>query len=121
MPASRLDLTDSMRMEQGATWELGIGWTDDDEVIRDLSSSWTAELVIADREGGIELTSVDQSSGIVLSDGSSGVNISITVSATKAALLTEKKCYYELRLTKLGAVTRLLQGCVEVSLMTEAP
>ena len=122
-PATIYELNDVKRFEQGDQWEWGFLWYDADGAIRDLSSGWTAEMIIANSQGSATVTSVDQAAGITLSDGSSGVNVAIIFAAAKTVLLTEKKMYYQLRLTRTSDTKpfRIFQGCVEVNLQTPSP
>ena len=123
MPANIHQLQDVSRFEQGAQWEMGVGWDDADGDIRDLSSGWTATFVVADKQAGTAYTTRTESAGITLSDGSSGVNIVIFIVDTETVKLLKKEVYYQLELTRTSdsKVFRLMQGCAENNLQTPAP
>jgi len=124
MPAGTLNLEGALRIEQGASYRLGVAWRDTAGVLRDLSTGWTARLQVRLRRQSptamLSLTS-DPDGGIRLTNGalepgeSHPTNIKIHVSPVRSAELKAERACYDLELALGNEVIRLLEGTVQIS------
>lgn len=109
MPAGLYNLV----IEQGETALRTITWEDEDGANPDLSSGWTASLVVSDRVGGTSLLELTEGSGITLA--ADGV-VEVEFSAVQTAALTAGDGYWHLDLTRTatGRVYRILKGVARI-------
>ena len=111
MTAGILNLT----VEQGATFSRVITWRDANEAAINLTG-YTARMQ-ARRSIGAGSTFINlttENGGITL--GGAAGTITLTISATDTAALTEQSGHYDLEVVSAGGVvTRLLQGEITVS------
>ena len=96
-------------IEQGASAIRNVTWTDEDGNTPDLSTGYTAELVIADDYETAAALTLTDSSGITL--GASG-SIVFSITATQSAALDAGAYVWRLDITHTasGRVDRILKG-----------
>jgi hypothetical protein len=121
MPASKYNLKNSYRIEQGASFWWRLLWKEHavDLTGKDLTT-WSARMQIRERVDStaalVSLTSGIEG-GITLTDGTGDSNIEIYMTPDQTELLNVENCVYDLELEDdSGDVFRLLEGSVSVSL-----
>jgi hypothetical protein len=115
MPAGRYDLL----IEQGATYTRIFTWKDSGKVVISNVGYTTAMQIRATPDATTTLaTSAGVSPTITITLGGADGKITITISATTTAAFTFESAVWDLTmtLTSTGAVTRLLEGEVKLSL-----
>jgi hypothetical protein len=125
MPAAQFDLTGKYKIEQGATYKLGLRYKNRDGTIVNLSN-WFAKMQARYRTDAEEtIFSVDShvpndyaNGGIILSDGASETpNIVIIVPQSQTSLITIRKGVYDIVLTSPDNLAiRVMEGVVEIDL-----
>jgi len=110
MAAGTLDFT----IEQGATFNLLLTWKIDDTPVN--ITNWTARLAArVDVEDSEVILSLTTSNGGITLGGAAGT-ISLNQTATQTAVLPAGTYVYDLELiSAVGAVTRLVQGELNIS------
>jgi hypothetical protein len=110
MAAGTLDFT----IEQGATFNLLLTWKIDGTPVN--ITNWTARLAArVDVEDSEVILSLTTSNGGITLGGAAGT-ISLDQTATQTALLPGGTYVYDLELiSAVGAVTRLVQGELDIS------
>jgi len=110
MAAGTLDFT----IEQGATFNLLLTWKIDGTPVN--ITNWTARLAArVDVEDTEVILSLTTSNGGITLGGAAGT-ISLNQTATQTALLPAGTYVYDLELiSAVGAVTRLVQGELNIS------
>jgi hypothetical protein len=110
MAAGTLDFT----IEQGATFNLLLTWKIDGTPVN--ITNWTARLAArVDVEDSEVILSLTTSNGGITLGGAAGT-ISLNQTATQTALLPAGTYVYDLELiSAVGAVTRLVQGELDIS------
>lgn len=110
MAAGTLDFT----IEQGATFNLLLTWKIDDVPVN--ITNWTARLQArVDVEDSEVILSLTTANGGITLGGAAGT-ISLDQTATQTALLPAGDYVYDLELISgVGAVTRLVQGELNIS------
>jgi hypothetical protein len=110
MAAGTLDFT----IEQGATFNLLLTWKIDGTPVN--ITNWTARLAArVDVEDSEVILSLTTSNGGITLGGAAGT-ISLNQTATQTALLPAGTYVYDLELVSaVGAVTRLVQGELNIS------
>lgn len=103
-------------IEQGATYRLPLAWKTSAGAAVDLTG-YTARMQVRRKVDADEaLLNLTTENGGVALGGTAGT-ITVTASDTLTAALTVKSGVYDLELRDAaGVVTRLLQGCVTISL-----
>lgn len=115
----------SFIIEQGATLDLSLTWSDSEGTPVDLdgySARMHIRPTVESETIYLALSSSLESDGTGISlNGSDGVtplssgSISIYISAVTSSLLTFNEAYYDLELEKNGYVVRLIEGQVRLS------
>ena len=108
--------THDITIEQGATFTLSLVWKDPTDVPYDLTG-YTARMQVRKAFGTADpMLSLTSTDGDIVLGGVDGT-IVVTASATATAAMDGNQGVYDLELVAPGgAVTRLLQGVVEISL-----
>jgi len=121
MPATKYDLKDTRRIEQGASYWWDLLWKDDaeDEHGKDLAA-WSARMQIREKKDSptalLSLTS-EVDGAITLGDGQGDANISIYLTPELTDQLTVMSAVYDLELVDTNDdVFRLLEGSIAISL-----
>lgn len=119
MPAVTYPIT----VEQGATYDLQVTWTEPDGTAISLAG-YTAHMQIRDDPSGALLIDLTSGGGLTVEpDGQTGV-ITIRLGADQTALLTGRGGRYDLELHMTGdetEVVRLMSGKVSVSEQVTQP
>ena len=99
-------------IEQGADLSLDIDWKDTDGNLFSLGSGYTAAMKIKERDGGTQIASLTNGSGITLASVSPNINIFIAYGTTAGYDFETAVYDLELLNTSTDKKTRVLQGRV---------
>lgn len=112
MPATKFDLL----VEQGATWNLQLTWTDSSGAVIDLTGYRIhAQFRTARAQLALDMDSSSPVTGVTFGVLDSTGLINLTVSPTITATFDTALVYDLLAISSNGTVTRLLEGAVKVS------
>lgn len=103
----------NMILEQGASLVRTVTWTDENGSNPDLSTGYTASMVISDSWGSTALLSLTHSSGLTLA--AAGL-ITITITPAQSAALAAQEAVYHLEVhhTSSDKKDRLLKGTFKI-------
>jgi hypothetical protein len=108
MPAGTFNLTGDYRIEQGATYALTVGITDDNGAVYAMPTA-TAAAILRETKDAVAHTdftcSINSTTGV----------ITVSLTATETSAITITSGFWDLELTEGTTVTRLLEGTVEIS------
>jgi hypothetical protein len=103
----------NMLVEHGASYVLGLTWEDEDGNNPDLSTGYTASMIVSDSWGSTELLELTESSGLTLA-ASGSVTVTITPAKSLALPVGENVYHLEVIKTSTGKKDRLLKGKLTV-------
>lgn len=121
MPATKYDLKNNRRIEQGSSYWWSLMWKDSAEDVNGKNLlQWAARMQIREFKDSptalVSLTS-DPGGGITLGDGAGESNILVYIEPDETDLLTASTAVYDLEMVDPGDdVFRLLEGEVAISL-----
>lgn len=103
--------TYNFTIEQGATFTRTLNWQNPDGSAINLTG-YTAKMQARDKSGNILIDF--GASGTLTVNGSAG-SVTITLPAAVTTALTFDSCKYDLKLTSVSNVARLVQGTITLS------